>query len=255
MDKNRIEILRLILPIILCIFPLIIKREKRICITNSNYFLPGKGEYITIEKIIKFFGYLILYIIVTSINILIILFVNEKVTNLLNLSSLNYFNIYMLIWLIYLISLIAVWKTIKINNDSDEFDSQKIIKKCNKKVLLIISLFLSTTCATGIIYLLDTSNNEYIIAIGITYIFFPLISYLFFNLKFSNTTDNCYSFYKFKVYFKDNAYVECDEIIDLGKKLLLKINWEDSISKRANMIEVNKENVSLIASSIRYKQY
>lgn len=251
MFKDIIEIFKLIIPIIITILPLIVKKDKNICIIKSRYFKPGRGQYTPIKKVTIFLGYCILYVISTFINALIVIFINSKLNNVKVIESQRYLDISVIVLLVEIIILYFITKDKHNINNKNEFDKQITIQKGAKKVIIMIAILMSTLCSLGIIYVLDNLSIEF----GVFYIAVPTLSYLFFIINFCNLEEDCALIYKYKIYFKNNSFVECDEVIDIGKKLLLKINWEDSISKRANMIEVNKENVSLIASSIRYKQY
>lgn len=254
MDKNIIEILKLILPILLCIFPLIVKREKRICITNSSYFLPGKGELVTIEKMMQFLKYLFVYLASTAVNILIFIALNCLINSILNSNSNYFFHIYLSITLFYFILLYLIGiRKLKLKG-LDKYDKQKKVRDNNKIVLLIIALFLTMVSAFGFMNIIYT-EEIYNIATGLFYVIISTATYFFLSIKFSNITDDCSAFYKFKVHLNNNSSVECDEIIDLGKKLLLKKYCKHSTPKGVTMIEINKNNILYIKSSIKYKQY
>lgn len=256
MNKNTIGILNLLVPTMLTIFTLILNKEKRMCITKSNYFLPGNGELMTLKKFLTFIGYILLYISLVGIYILIFIGLNHLINYISKSNKYYYYylGIYLFFTYFYLFLLVILGTRKLKDENSDKYDKQMNNKRIIRRVLILLILFVTMLSGYGFMSIID-NNNIYDISTGIFFIFISATTYIFISIMFSNLTVNCSSFYKFKIYFNNNKSVECDEIIDIGKKLLLKKYCKNSNPKRVNIIEISKSNVFYVKSLITYKQY
>ncbi|GKX29055.1 hypothetical protein SH1V18_15350 [Vallitalea longa] len=266
MDKNTIGLISLLISTIATIFTLISKKEKKLCLTKSRYFLPGDGKNGKFKIIFAIIKYILLYLFLVIIYIFIFIILEYSINNSNPLRIYLFFT-YTYLFLLYILC------TRKINDDDlDKYDKQNKNNIIIRRLFILLTFFVTMVSGYGLINLIDIDSikdinkskdiyniiaidNIYDIVTAIIFISISLITYIFISIMLSSINVNCSSFYKFKIYFKNNKSVECDEIIDIGKSLLLKKYYKNSTPKRVNIIEINKSNVFYVKSLITYKQY